>query len=212
MEEREYLVHHGSAGHLGRFRGDAGYCRGAHVVVQTRRGMEVGQLLCPSTPDRIALPDPYIGELIRAVNADDLELIDRQRALSRRVFEDGAALTDHLALPLTLVDVEILFDGRHALLHAVRFAPCDDGPWLADLGARHGLIARLYDLGAEPNIPKDDGHGHGSCGDGGCGEGGCGSCSSGGCNSCSAGAGIELAKYFAELREQMMSRSRVALL
>ena len=53
MSEHEYLVHHGCAGHLGRFRaGDgAAFIRGAAVVVRSQRGLELGEVLCPAYTD-----------------------------------------------------------------------------------------------------------------------------------------------------------------
>jgi hypothetical protein len=208
MSTREYLVHHGCAGHLGRFRagGAAALARGAAVVVRSRRGLELGEVLCPSHPERAALPDPFVGELLRPAGPADLGTADRCRERGQRLFDNGIRLADELALPLALVDVEVLLDGRQALLHAVRLGPCDEGPLLAALGERYDLIVRLHDLTAEP---APGGHGCGSCG-----AGGCGSCGSegGGCDSCSAGAAKELAGYFAELRARMEQRQRVPLL
>jgi hypothetical protein len=155
------------------------------------------------------LPDPVVGDLLRSATADDLGAADRHRELGRRVFDDGSQWAEAHALPLALVDVEIFLDGRAALLHAVRLRPWDELPFLTDLGDRHGLIMRLYDLHAEPAVEVEDEHGCGSCGSDGCGEGGCGS---GGCGSCSAGGAKELTNYFAALREQMEQVHRVALL
>jgi hypothetical protein len=208
----EYLVCHGCAGHLGRFRpaDPFAFGRGAAVVVRSRRGLEVGEILCPSSPDDF--PDPFVGDLLRAATDEDLAAANRHRELGRRLFEDGSRRSDEVGLPLALVDVEVFLDGRQAVLHAVRLGPFDDGPFLADLGDRHGLIIRLYDLAADL-AAKDDEHGCASCGHGGgCREDGCGECGSGGCGSCSAGGAKELANYFAELREQMEQRRRVALL
>jgi hypothetical protein len=212
---REYLVHHGCAGHLGRFQTACagGYGRGAAVVVRSRRGLELGEVLCPSSAEGIVLPDPLVGELLRAATDDDLAEAHLNAELGRRLFEDGGRWIDEHGLPLAVVDVEVLLDGRQALVHAVRLGPCDEGPLLAELGERHGLIVRLYDLASEPAPPGEDEHGCGSCGSGGCGSGGCGSCgSNGGCNSCSAGGAKALVSYFAELRAAMEQRHRVALL
>jgi hypothetical protein len=208
----EYLVYHGCAGHLGRFHVDGpdGFGRGAAVVVRSRRGLELGEVLCLSRPDRLTLPDPVVGDLLRSATADDLDAADRHRTLGRQVFEDGSQWAEARALPLALLDVEVFLDGRAALLHAVRLGTCDEGPLLADLGDRHGLIVRLYDLHGEPAVEVEDEHGCGSCGSGGCGDGGCGS--GGGCGSCSAGGAKELTNYFAGLREQMEQVHRVALL
>jgi hypothetical protein len=217
MDGGEYLVHHGCAGHLGRFRatGLNRFGRGAPVVVRSRRGLELGEVLCPSGTDGAVLPDPLVGELIRAATGDDLVAANRQRDLGQRVFAEGSRFADTHGLPLALVDVEVFLDGRQALVHVVRLGPCDEGPLLADIGERNGLIVRMYDLAGEAPVDADehDDHGCGSCGEGGCGEGGCGtSGGSGGCGSCSSGGGKELATYFAALREQMDQRPRIALL
>jgi len=60
MGNVEYLVHHGCAGHLGRFRpaDRREYDRGAAVVVRSQRGLELGEVLRRSVPDRTILPEP----------------------------------------------------------------------------------------------------------------------------------------------------------
>jgi hypothetical protein len=213
MAGSEYLVHHGCAGHLGRFRAAAvgALDRGAAVVVRSRRGLELGEVLCPAGPDPLSLPDPFVGDLLRPATPADLADADRNRAFGQRLFDEGTALAGSLGLPLTLVDVEITLDAKQAVVHAIRLGTCDEGPLLATLGERHDLVARLYDLAGEPAAEAEhDEHGCGSCGSGGCGDGGCGT--GGGCGSCSAGAAKELTNYFAELRESMLQQSRVPLL
>jgi hypothetical protein len=205
MDGGEYLVYHGCAGHLGRFRAAVPreFGRGAAVVVRSRRGVELGEVLRPSSAAGLVLPDPLVGELLRAASDDDLAAASRHRELGQKVFDDGTRLADARGLPLAVVDVEVFLDGRQALLHGVRLGPFEEGPWLEEVGERHGLIVRLYDLAAEPTAAEDE-HGCGSCGDGGCGEGGCGEggCGSGGgCGSCSAGGAKELTRYFAALRD-----------
>jgi hypothetical protein len=213
----EHLIYHGCAGHLGRFRPievGAAFGRGAPVVVRSRRGLELGEVLCQATADGAWLPDPEVGELVRAATADDVAAAGRNRDLSQRLFDDGSRLADARGLPLAFLDVEVLLDRRQALLHAIRLGPCDEGSLLEELGDRYGLIVRLYDLAGEPAENEEQGCGScgdGGCGEGGCGEGGCGS-SGDGCGSCSAGGSQELATYFADLREKMEQGSRVPLL
>jgi hypothetical protein len=218
MNEHEYLVHHGCAGHLGRFRAPDGtaFARGTAVVVRSRRGLELGQVLCPSYADGTTLPDPFVGEIVRPVTSDDQAANERSRELGRRLFDESQRLADALGVPLAPMDAEVLLDGRQALLHVVRLGTCDEGPLLAALGERFDLIVRLYDLATEPPVEtaNDDDH-HGGCES--CANGGCESCSTdggqrGNCTSCSAGGAKELANYFAELRAQMEQRQRVSLL
>src|SRR3712207_4175687 len=109
MDGGEYLVYYGCAGHLGRFRAadPCGFGRGAAVVVRSRRGLELGEVLRPATPGAAVLPDPLVGDLLRAASDDDLVAANRQRELGQRVFEDGGRLADARGLPLAVVDVEI---------------------------------------------------------------------------------------------------------
>jgi hypothetical protein len=211
----EYLVHHGAAGHVGRFRAAVACApeRGDAVVVRTSRGLELGEVLRLATLERASFPDPFVGELLRPATADDVAAAARYRELGRIVAGDAERLAAERGLPLAVLDVEILLDGRQAVPHVLKLAACDEGPWLAELGERHGLIARVYDLAREapPSEAAEEG-GCSSCGSGGCGSGECGSCGTGGCSSCSSGAGKELMAYFAELREQMERRQRVPLL
>jgi hypothetical protein len=218
MIDHEYVVHHGCAGHLGRFRAPDGaaFVRGSAVVVRSRRGLELGEVLCPSYADGTMLPDPFVGDIVRPATSDDQALAERNHELGRRLFDESQSLADALGLALAPVDVELLLDGRQALLHVVRLGTCDEGPLLAALGERFDLIVRLYDLATEPPVEAAsvDDH-HGGCES--CGNGGCASCSAdggghGNCTSCSAGGAKELASYFAELRAQMEQRQRVSLL
>jgi hypothetical protein len=212
---REYLVHHGVAGHVGRFRSaDGNSCvRGDAVVVRSQRGLELGRVLARAESDRAAFPDGFVGELLRRASAEDVSLAERGRATGLQLCAAGERLAAAIGLPLAVLDAEVLLDGRQAVLHVLKLAACDEGPWLADLGERQGMIVRLHDLGREATA-KDDEHGCSTCGADGCGGGGCGSCGSegGGCSSCSSGAGNELAQYFARLRAQMEERQRVPLL
>ena len=211
---REYLVHHGAAGHVGRFRWANGdeCARGDAVVVRSQRGLELGRVLAAADSDRLAFPDGFVGELMRRASQEDMTLAERGRATGLELCAAGERLAAASGLPLAVLDAEVLLDGRQAVLHVLKLAACDEGPWLADLGERHGVIVRLHDLGREA-AAKDDEQGCSSCGAEGCGGGGCGSCGSdGGCSSCSSGAANELAQYFARLRAQMEERQRVPLL
>jgi hypothetical protein len=205
--EREYLVHHGVAGHLGRFRALSGdeFARGTTVVVRGRSGMELGDVMLAASSERALLPDDFVGELLRPATEDDLAAVARNRVFGQRLFDAATLRADALAAPISFVDIEVALDGASAVLHGLRLAAGDVGPLLAELGEEHSLIVRLYEVNG--TIEEDE-HGCGSCGA----EGGCGSCGTGGCSSCSSGAGKELATYFAELRSQMENRNRVALL
>jgi hypothetical protein len=203
---REYVVHHGADGHLGRFRAgdDAEFSRGATVVVRGRRGLELGHVLIPIATDRPSLPDEFVGELVRIASNGDLSQHEQNRRLGQKIFETAVHRAEARAAPVSFVDVEVALDAGSAVLHGLRLGDGDLGPLLEELGDEHSLIVRLHEVNGQ--VAEDE-HGCGSCG-----SGGCGSCGSGGCSSCSSGAAKELADYFAGLRAQMESHHRVALL
>lgn len=108
----QYVIRFGTMGYVGTFRAVEPVCfpRGTRVVLRSRRGLEVGEVLAEAD-DSVGLPD-HEGELLRRFTPEDelvlvrlekhrLEAID---ACSRRLAERG--------LSALLVDVEHLFDGQ----------------------------------------------------------------------------------------------------
>lgn len=178
----EYLVSYGLTGELGRFAGPAGgLARGMRVVIPTSRGVEIGEVLRPAS-SRLGelMGDPPAGDVIRAATEDD----------ERRAAEQAAKAAAFRDLPGVL-DCEVLFDGRTAMIQVVGLSAV---PEASALAAASGLTLTVIDL-APPAA-----------------ESGCGSCGSGG--GCGTGCGGETSDvrgYFAALREQRDSR-RVSLL
>jgi hypothetical protein len=206
----EYLVAFGRAGHLGRFRAaEPSYRRGDAVVVRGRRGVELGEVLGPLTGP--TLPDEYVGDVLRASLDDDRAAATASARRALAICTEAETVAAELDLPLTVLDVEVMLDGRGAVLHGLAYAPCDAGPLLERLGESHAMVVRYYDLGAEPPSPADapDAEEKLTCDKPDCGEGKCGD--GDGCSSCSAGSAKDLEAYFAQLREKMERRQAVPL-
>jgi hypothetical protein len=201
MEHAEYLVGFGLTGDFGRFRaaGPLSLRRGSRVVIRSERGLELGQVLRPAS-DRAArlMAGTAPGELLRPAGPDDEAQAQQMDRQSAQLLERGNARAEVLGFPLALLDAEVLLDGTHAVLHAVRWGPCDVRELVSSLSVEFALSIALDELAA----PAEK---HG-CGD--CGSGGCGSCGSGG--GCGTGCGVarpeEVSAYFAELREKMERR------
>jgi hypothetical protein len=210
----EYLVSHGSSGGVGRFAAEPGLCcqRGDRVVVESRRGLELGVVLCPTTPRHARLlPDPAPGRLVRRASEADEAEARRLRALSHVVFAEARRLTAEGGLPFEILDVELLLDGRRAIVQHLRWADCDYDSFAEALGRAQGVEVFMEDL-ALPPAPAEE---HGGCGQPGCGRanggGGCSSCGTGGgCSSC--GGKVDMRDYFAHLRTKMEQKQRVPLL
>jgi hypothetical protein len=219
MGECEYLIGYGVAGEFGRFRSARPLAceRGDRVVVRTHRGLESGRVLRPAAPGHARfLPNTTVGQLLRPYGPDDARaeagLGDRAAAVLRRASE----LAGETGLPLEVLDVEVLLDGEHAVVHHLRWGECDVRPFVSTLAREfdvHVLLSDLTGTGGASAHEEEElaGHGCDSGGCGSCGSGGCGSCGSGGgCGSCSAPAPSEMVR-FAALREQM-ERQRTTLL
>lgn len=98
-------------GQVGRFRSADGrqYPRGAAVVCRTARGIEVGEVLTPAVESE---PDRVDGQLLRALTAEDRLLQTRLERHQRRAFQACARRIRERDFPVTLVDIELLFDGQ----------------------------------------------------------------------------------------------------
>jgi cell fate regulator YaaT (PSP1 superfamily) len=216
MNAFEYLVSFGAAGDFSRFRaiGPQTYTRGDRVVVRSHQGLELGVVLCPTTADHERfLSHTAVGELLRLANRDDECASARTRELGRQIFEDGRRLTTELGLPLEIVDVEVLLDGRQANIYHLRPGDCDYRPLVSELASRHDILISMQNL-AQPAEEKTNGCGKPDCGQ--TGGGGCSSCGpGGGCSAGSCGKHMEkeqVAEYLAGLKPQTADHSRVALL
>lgn len=209
--EEEYLIGYGLLGDFGRFRAarPLNCDRGAAVVVRSARGLELGQVLCVATPRHAHfLPNTTVGTLLRPATPEDERAAERLSERGQEVFEEARRRAQELALPLEIIDAEVLL-GEHAVLHFVRWDECDMRELVSGLSRQFSLHVLLEDL-TRPvvSVAVAEEHGCGSCGSGGCGSGGCGT---GGCDSCGTRP-EDVRSHFAELREKMVSHSRTPLL
>jgi cell fate regulator YaaT (PSP1 superfamily) len=213
METEEYLLSFGRSGEFGRFRAAVALRprRGERMVVRGPRGVEIAEVLRPAAPGHAQfLPNTSVGQLLRRLSAEDERNEREMRQRAQRLLERAQELAEELRLPLVLLDVEVLLDGEHALLHHLRQDEADVRPFVSTLSREFSLHLALIDLSAPREaVPEQDGCGRPDCGRGE--DGGCGSCGSGGCDSCGSAKPHDAELHFAQLREQM-ERQRTALL
>jgi cell fate regulator YaaT (PSP1 superfamily) len=115
-----YIVRHGAMRLLGEFTAPAAtkYDRGARVVIRTERGQELGDVLCPATPQAVAhLPEPTHGEIVRVATDDDRTRDQQIRDATTSQFEAAAKLIAEHHLAMQLVDVEPLFGGERLVFY-----------------------------------------------------------------------------------------------
>jgi len=207
-EVLDYLLNYGSAGDFGRFYAVTSLTcrRGDRAVIRTRRGLELGTVLCSATPGHAQhLPNTSVGQLLRLANREDEATAERQRAEAGQLVDGSREIVAALGLPLEVLDAEVLLDGQRAVVYHVCWAECDLRPLVSDLSKRYDLHVEMHDLSR-----ADEGCGRTDCGRG---KGGCDSCGSGGgCGTCGSHGASELQAYFAGLREQMIASKRTPLL
>ena len=115
-----YIVRHGAMRLMGEFVAPPGtaFDRGTRVVVKTDRGEEVGEVLCPSTPQAIAyLPEPTSGDVVRLLTEEDRRRDEQLRANGKKQFETAGKLVTEHRLQMQLVDVEPLFGGERLVFY-----------------------------------------------------------------------------------------------
>ncbi|MCI0376711.1 MAG: hypothetical protein L0215_03820 [Gemmataceae bacterium] len=207
-----YVVSHGKSGALGNFAvaEKLAPARGQRVVIQSKRGLELGAVLCPASVRQSRLLGAQSsGTILRLVESEDEAALTRLQALGHQIFDAGRRLAREQSLPLEILDVDMLLDGQ-ALLQYVGGESDQIDAFADALEQSFALKIRLENL-ALP-APHEE---HGGCGKPDCGRteggGGCSTCGSGGgCSSCGSGH-VDLRPYFAHLRTKMEEQRRVPL-
>ncbi len=204
MNAVEYIVGFGLSGDFGRFRSEPALAcvRGQRVVVRSARGVEIGQVLCQGTEQHaLFLPNTSLGKLLRLATAADEQTQLDLHGRGQTVLQRAAILSRELRLPLEWLDVEMLLDGKHVVLHYLGAGPVDVRPLVSTLSREFTLHVLLQELSGRADSTEEDDEEHG-CGREGCGKG---NCSSGGCSTCAVPAPVAQ-PHFAALREQMEAR------
>ena len=169
-----HLVKTGLMGLFGRFRSvdHRNYPRDLRVICRTERGLEYGEIICAVEQDGNA-DEENVGELLRAVSANDELILERLERHRDRAFAACQKLIAERNLPAVLVDVEHLFDGQSLFFYFLG----EVGPELETLTAE---LAETYEAKVRfKKFAETMASGCGpTCGtkEGGCSSGGCGSC------------------------------------
>jgi cell fate regulator YaaT (PSP1 superfamily) len=139
------------------------YRHGDRVVVRSPRGVELGEVLCPASPQAIAqLVDPPIGQILREVTAQDQA--DAARLASERSKLIGLCqqLSDDLGLALKVVDVEQLLGGERVVFYYLADERVDFRQLVKQLGGelRTRIEMRQIGIRDEAKLLAD----YGDCG------------------------------------------------
>ncbi|WP_029630163.1 PSP1 domain-containing protein [Zavarzinella formosa] len=107
-----HIVRHGTMRLLGEYVavGGVAYARNSRVILKTERGLEVGEVLCPATPQAVAqLSEPTRGDIVRQMTIEDLAREQQIKLQSRTWFETAVKLVGEHRLAMQVVDIEPLF-------------------------------------------------------------------------------------------------------
>jgi cell fate regulator YaaT (PSP1 superfamily) len=173
------FVRVGSLGHIGRFASLDRVCypRHARVVLRTARGLEIGEVLSAGEELHRRQSD---GTILRGVTPEDLLLETRLKKQQQQAFEACTRRLGELDLPVTLMDAELLFDGRSLYFYFVGAPP-------AELEEIVDELAEIYETNAQiRQFAETLLHG---CGP----DCGTADAASGGCSSCGAGCAVAAA-------------------
>lgn len=208
IDNPEFLVNYGKSGAIGRFSNDniLTIRRGQSVVVRTIHGLELGRVLCNVRPThRQVMTDVQSGSIVRLVTAEDHSRLEENQNLAQVLFSQ---IQEYLATEfsnLSLLDVEVVFDGQLAILHVLTSSQSELDDFSQKVHAITEIDIKIVNLALPIEMESTEGCGKADCGKS---SGSCGSCSSGGCSSC--GSGVSVREYFEGLRQQMEIESQTS--
>jgi cell fate regulator YaaT (PSP1 superfamily) len=159
-----WIVRHGAMRFLGTFDADQeSYGRSQEVIVRTDRGLEIGQLLCPTTPRAVELIDePTRGRIIRLLSEQDLAQREKLRDAEERELETCTRFVQQRRLQMELVDVEHLFGGERIIFYFLAEKRVDFRELVKDLAREYQTRIEMRQIGVrdEAKLLAD----YGDCG------------------------------------------------
>jgi cell fate regulator YaaT (PSP1 superfamily) len=160
-----FIVRHGATRALGEFTAANGalFPRGTDVIVRTDRGQECGHVLCPASPQAVALlAEPTRGQILRALTSEDRARVDRLRELQSKEYEVARRFIGQRRLQMELVDVEHLFGGERIVFYFLAEKRVDFRELVKDLARELQTRIELRQIGVrdEAKLKAD----YGDCG------------------------------------------------
>jgi cell fate regulator YaaT (PSP1 superfamily) len=180
---RYHLIRVGAMGQVGRFAAVDAVCypRHSRVIVRTRRGLEIGDVLAPPDDrsdagdevhdDGSAFAD---GDLLRGMTIEDELLSARLESNRQEAYEACARLLADHRVRAVLVDVEHLFDGQGLFFYFLGDVP-------PEVESFTGRLAETYEANVQFRKFTEtliEGCGPGCGTEEAKGQGGCDSCTS----------------------------------
>jgi cell fate regulator YaaT (PSP1 superfamily) len=161
----KYIVRHGAMRLLGEFEpgNQASWARGTQVVVRTERGIEMGEVLCESTPRAVELlSEPSSGRILRVAAAADLESLQKVQENETRELDACKRFIEQRKLEMELVDVEHLLGGERLIFYFLAEKRVDFRDLVKDLAREFQTRIEMRQIGVrdEAKLLAD----YGDCG------------------------------------------------
>lgn len=117
----QYIVRYGVTRNVGEFsaKGPQQFTRNSAVIVRSDRGVEWGQVLCPSTEQT----QKYLGKktsngrILREASEEDYEKQEDVFQTERQEFQSCGEMVQQRKLQMQLVDLEHLFGGERVVVY-----------------------------------------------------------------------------------------------
>jgi cell fate regulator YaaT (PSP1 superfamily) len=161
----KYIARHGAMRFLGEYEADeaTGYQRGDEVVLRSDRGLEVGQVLCPATPQAVELiKEATHGPIVRLLTAEDRHQLERLREAERQELETCCRIVEERKLQMELVDVEHIFGSERIVFYFLAEKRVDFRELVKDLAREYKTRIEMRQIGVrdEAKLLAD----YGDCG------------------------------------------------
>src|ERR1019366_7396224 len=160
-----YIVRHGIMRFLGDFDPLAGaaYRHSDEVVIETDRGLEIGEVLGEAAPRAVGfIEEPTKGKIVRPINsADRVQLLESQAREEHAYFRCNDFIHER-QLQMELVDVEHLFGGERLIFYFLAEKRVDFRDLVKDLAREYRTRIEMRQIGVrdEAKLLAD----YGDCG------------------------------------------------
>jgi len=160
-----YIVRHGAMRFLGDYApvDETSYGRCQQAVLRTERGLEVGEVLCPATPQALQLiAEPTKGQIVRPLSEADRAETARIRQAEQTEFDRCREFVGNRRLQMELVDVEHLFGGERIVFYFLAEKRVDFRELVKDLAREFRTRIEMRQIGVrdEAKLLAD----YGDCG------------------------------------------------
>jgi cell fate regulator YaaT (PSP1 superfamily) len=160
-----YIVRHGVMRFLGDFepRADALFQHNQAVVLETERGLEVGEVLCEATPRAIEfIQEPTKGKIVRSMTDEDRVQLLQSQACEDTAYHRCNDFIHERKLQMELVDAEHLFGGERLIFYFLAEKRVDFRELVKDLAREFRTRIEMRQIGVrdEAKLLAD----YGDCG------------------------------------------------